>query len=1020
MLFSLENFSLQRLFAGFQEQSAAMLQRMDTESAALTGMFQRLSGQIESLRKLASPLSGRGVEWRLADSNFQQLARFQTEVSRRQELGRAFERVCERQRQHLHAVLTNVLTMAENLAGAASPAAAWQLLRRAAATHGYWPLASRRRPSSVSMGDTEDREEEEDDEDGAPAVGLDEELPGWAGGHVVLQGARQPVARGTVLAPGSAYVRRSAALPGLLLPAAGTQLLLHDGRVVPMPEDVFVHPTTARVLPMDGNVAMSGRLSSLVVLTEAAAEGTEKHRDLVPYISCPTVMDSAEALLPCEPVPGSGRMRLLQPVRERHSGLLVPTLGCTLDRARGQLVPLGGMYTSPVTQMPAPIELGAPLLLDGQVCPIIGIALDASGRVVPLAALSAGSEPLIRGDRSVDAWARVPVTVAGLRLDQASGEVQPTAGDAVVLATSRWLEGTAALLRADRQLSQQAWQTARLRAAQRLDHLVQTLVAELARVRLWHAMARELASTGGVLGHCVRPATGEQLPVLAGLELDDAHSGLRVPVLGAVHDARLGCVPLAGAMRDAGSGRLVPIAIGAEFFNGTQTVRCAGARFDAHEQQVLPSEARCATTLHPAAQSEQQLQLLDREIHARQFFWGITRQHGARISELLQEMGRAARKAGAVWSDVCAQLQTLRDALGVSAATLPPHAVPAELGTEIAGLLTTSDVLVRQALDGARQPLVVLADKWLRSLGAVRSELVPAAFVADVDQTEAVLRRAGAALEVLLVKAQAEALASREMTLALMQQERAAASPLAVALERFAEAMLQRGARLPDGGAVGQSASHVLETVMERLDVIEALALGQEERPVWSDPRERCWSNTAAAPVPVAPGELSTLELAVFQFGTVVQEVLMRNLGVAPVRVSLASNLPASDSLAAGNMFGSSYVFDQAARHLQVRRERCDTVGEYTLVLLHALAHIAVGRMERDADDDFVDTFFRFLRCVCQELFSLYVSVPNPSLLASSTDHDLLSEVMAAAQSTERAADPANARFSRFLDALNI
>jgi hypothetical protein len=70
-----------------------------------------------------------------------------------------------------------------------------------------------------------------------------------------------------------------------------------------------------------------------------------------------------------------------------------------------------------------------------------------------------------------------------------------------------------------------------------------------------------------------------------------------------------------------------------------------------------------------------------------------------------------------------------------------------------------------------------------------------------------------------------------------------------------------------------------------------------------------------------------------------------------------------------GNAYSRSVLFEAASGTLFVRVERLENVGDFTVVLTHALAHVKVGSMINDSDPKFVAEFHRGLQLLCENLF---------------------------------------------------
>lgn len=88
--------------------------------------------------------------------------------------------------------------------------------------------------------------------------------------------------------------------------------------------------------------------------------------------------------------------------------------------------------------------------------------------------------------------------------------------------------------------------------------------------------------------------------------------------------------------------------------------------------------------------------------------------------------------------------------------------------------------------------------------------------------------------------------------------------------------------------------------------------------------------------------KLNARSFVVYKFGCFVADVIARRCNHAPVTVLLAETVPANPQLSR-NGYRNSFSFDANNRILYLREARLDTVGEYTLILTHCLAHIKSG-----------------------------------------------------------------------------
>ena len=86
------------------------------------------------------------------------------------------------------------------------------------------------------------------------------------------------------------------------------------------------------------------------------------------------------------------------------------------------------------------------------------------------------------------------------------------------------------------------------------------------------------------------------------------------------------------------------------------------------------------------------------------------------------------------------------------------------------------------------------------------------------------------------------------------------------------------------------------------------------------------------------------------------------------IRIAVASKLPVPHG--GMNAFRNSYHFD--GRTLHVRRSRLGTIGEFGVVVLHALAHIKVQKDPAtwdDSDEAFVREFYGLMELMTEEMF---------------------------------------------------
>ncbi|KAJ3590432.1 hypothetical protein NHX12_008383 [Muraenolepis orangiensis] len=112
---------------------------------------------------------------------------------------------------------------------------------------------------------------------------------------------------------------------------------------------------------------------------------------------------------------------------------------------------------------------------------------------------------------------------------------------------------------------------------------------------------------------------------------------------------------------------------------------------------------------------------------------------------------------------------------------------------------------------------------------------------------------------------------------------------------------------------------------------------------------------------------LSPRELLAYQHGLLLLRSL-HTLQLTPdVSLHIAAGLPHNNYF--GNAFRNSFFYHEAEERLFVRRQRLQSVGGFSLLLLHCLSHVAVGDMSSDSSPAFQRHFFKSLQVCLGELF---------------------------------------------------
>ncbi|CAL8361243.1 unnamed protein product [Merluccius merluccius] len=449
------------------------------------------------------------------------------------------------------------------------------------------------------------------------------------------------------------------AVTGLLRPVPHCHMLLGGGHIMPVPPDFFVHPHTGRVMPIHGNVAYDPAGSALVCTTDLCRDDNRKcETPLLPFVPYPTSRHS-DRPLPCSKLRGlrpGQRLQLGAPMADPVTGVPVPILGVTIHPQSGLVYPLGGLYACPLTGLQQPIQMGSPML-----------------------------DPRT-GDMML---------TTGVNLDPVTGVVLPVGG--VVLADSFIDPLSGRLARVG---------GASIRAGQMVAHaggLQAFLDGKVKVLELLKGLTTEGWKSGGERGHgglMQLPGCNMCVPALLGLEYPDPMgSGLSVPVLGSQADLLTGyTVPLAGTMEDPSGKGLVPIRIGSLTVDPVTGVLApvVGARLDVSRKNIVPvTVSNWITTCDHI--DTVQVEALQREVCLRSQYW---QQQGQKEEKILSGLDMAlvhflgvatqANSDQANWSDSgrClrervvelqddAQCEAQRKVVQVSflSLLLPPHVV---------------------------------------------------------------------------------------------------------------------------------------------------------------------------------------------------------------------------------------------------------------------------------------------------------------------------------------------------------
>jgi hypothetical protein len=183
--------------------------------------------------------------------------------------------------------------------------------------------------------------------------------------------------------------------------------------------------------------------------------------------------------------------------------------------------------------------------------------------------------------------------------------------------------------------------------------------------------------------------------------------------------------------------------------------------------------------------------------------------------------------------------------------------------------------------------------------------------------------------------------------------------------------------------AVGQWAQSVVAQLQssplyEKVVNIERLLLKQQRAGLLSfylDAKDRERPANEGTLAEKNPDDLPVDQFVVWFFGNALcSRIASTGVAVPKIRIKLASSLPTT----AGAMtaFRHSYFYDSGKKTLFVRDTRLTSLGEFSVVLLHALAHIKAAQSDgasiaywSDTDPRFLQDFYGLLELCAEETF---------------------------------------------------
>lgn len=164
---------------------------------------------------------------------------------------------------------------------------------------------------------------------------------------------------------------------------------------------------------------------------------------------------------------------------------------------------------------------------------------------------------------------------------------------------------------------------------------------------------------------------------------------------------------------------------------------------------------------------------------------------------------------------------------------------------------------------------------------------------------------------------------------------------------------------------------------MEKITRIEGMLESQVRHGLVSyymDSRDKEQRNNEGRLEPVEASELTTAQFVVYFFANSVRENIAKaGIKLPQVKIAVARALPQATSSAYA--YRHSVHYDHARRTLYIRDTRLSTIGEFCVVMMHALAHIKAANNSEgtgpwnDADPAFLKEFYGLLECCTEEMF---------------------------------------------------
>ena len=390
---------------------------------------------------------------------------------------------------------------------------------------------------------------------------------------------------------------------GLLIPGPSTRMKTAGSSSRHIPPRHTINPDTGHVVPIEGNLCFDVVSNSLVFTCDCpskhcATDSVLRPSPMIPFVPHPVNTETGE---PIET--GLKQLSVLKiggPMVDPATGLTVPICAVTIHPHTHSLLPVGGTYTDPISNLPAAIQLGSIMLdpLTSSPCPIVSVTIDnTTGRVKPVGgsllieeggSANSNHKMILIGDQATEPLSQAPVLITSAVVNSESERecVEPAFGgyqtymDSIELMQEKTLINTLVYLQdlghaasdsgGERLFSEELKKAHSL--YNRVIHSRQTnqttYLTHLHKLLVNKESCDKLSSTGGSPGYMEFKPTGQPLPLLLGYSIPDEVEGFKVPVLGYELHPVTGLVePLAGTFESADGRGRIPIRIGEKTYD---------------------------------------------------------------------------------------------------------------------------------------------------------------------------------------------------------------------------------------------------------------------------------------------------------------------------------------------------------------------------------------------------------------------------------------------------------------------